>query len=275
MRAMGVLSAAFCLVAVSAFSAEAPSQPAAGRKAEILLKKDDRSLEGVLLGFKDGKFLFELESGQRGTVSISRVKKVTFGKAVGEFVRDPFEPAKATDPSDKPKKLSPEEKVKDAYKRILGSLNLIQLTRLLHHWTGRFEDPTRMQWVSAGMKGLLKETKKGDLEKNLRLGLAVLKIVQKDVPAAKDLLAALKRDYPDDLVLQRQSVLSLMIHVARANRPPRRLKPGPGVRPLRPHLRPEKDRRDMELAPDRPRRGPRRNGSRVTPAPTSLRNTPE
>lgn len=182
----------------------------------------------VILGYADGEFQAE-EAGKKVTIKIADVRSVVFGEAVGDFVRNPFDPPKLEEPAARPTR---------PIEQVIASLDMPQTVALLGRWTGRFHDNRRIERTEAGLERMLAEhAEKGYLNRNLQLGLVALKLARGDARPAEDLLAALKKDYPDDAVLQKARLSDLGRLIERAKRPRARFR-----RPMRPRFR----------APDRP-----------------------
>lgn len=218
-------------LALPALAAEPADAPQAGREAKIHLL-DGTVVECVVLGFADGSFQIK-RSGREDAVPINKIERITFGKAVGESVRNPFAPE------------PPEKKLREDRIR---SLDTPQLVHRLARWTGRYRNAESLKQTEAGARRMLaKKPEKGPLDINLRFLLVLLKTADGEMQTAKRFLSQLKRDYADDEFLQDVRIGRLATTIERIKQTGR----GPG-RPGR--RRPPRRERDRDT--DRPRPGP-------------------
>ena len=222
-----ILLAAILLgfLALPALAAEPPKAPEPGREAKIHLL-DGKVIECIVLGFADGAFRIK-QADKEDSVPIDKVERITFGKAVGESVRNPFVPAPAaTPPTTPPETPKPPEKELRPVEDLIRSLDSRQLVHRLARWTGRFRNARSLERTEAGVRRMLAEKpKKGKLDRNLRLLLVLLETADGEMRTAKRILNELKRDYADDEFLQgiRAAKLSTMIErIKQSDRRPRR-----------------------------------------------------
>ena len=232
MKVISLVPVVLWLVTVPAPAAEP------GRQAEIHLR-DGTVVRCVVLGYAEDEFRIE-ESGEEYSVPIGTVAKVVFGKAVGEFVRNPFEPPKPDEPTTAPASRKPREALRRTLEKLIASLDLRGLVVRLGRWTGRFNDPDLLRRTQAGIKRVLADRpQKGDLDKNLKLALAILTVAQNEMRPAKDILDDLKKDYPDDRVIQDLKPVGLRWAIERVRNPRR---PGRRRSPPRGKERPDPER---------------------------------
>jgi len=196
-----------------------------GREAEIHML-DGVVRECVILGYADGEFTAE-EAGKEVTIRISDVRSVVFGDAVGDFVRNPFDPPQPGERGPE----APAARRERPLEQIIASLDMPQTVAMLGRWTGRFGDGRRIERTAAGLERMLAEhAEPGRLNRNLKLGLVALRLTRNDTQTAEDLFAALKRDYPDDAALQKARLSDLGRLIERAKRPRGRFRRPPGSR---------------------------------------------
>lgn len=256
MRRLAIEILAVCALALCAFAlpaaaaestAESAAYPEAGREATIHLR-DGGIVDCTVLRFVDGEFQIE-QSGKKYTVPIGEVAKVAFGRAVGKSVRNPFAPPKpppATAPATAAAR--PKHKPKRPVEDFIKSLSTRSLVLWLGRWTGRYQKPELFQRTEAGVKRMLAaRPEKGQLDKNLRFLMVLLKIAEGETHPAKNILDELKRDYADDPEIQHVKVVGLSLAIERIKRPGRFPRRGPPRRPLL---------RGRERGRPRPDRGP-------------------
>ncbi|MFH1730952.1 MAG: hypothetical protein ABIF82_04780, partial [Planctomycetota bacterium] len=219
----------------------------AGRDATIHLR-DGGIVDCTVLRFVDGEFQIE-QSGEEYAVPIGEVAKVVFGRAVGQSVRNPFAPPKPPPaPATAAAHAQPERKPKRPVEDFIKSLSTRSLVLWLGRWTGRYQEPELLQRTEAGVKRMLAaRPEKGQLDKNLRFLMVMLKIAQSETRPAKNILDELKRDYAEDPDIQNVKVVGLSLAIERIKRPGRFPQRGP---PRRPSLR------DRERDRPRPESGP-------------------
>ncbi len=237
---LGVNKIIFIAMFLLALAGQAQAQ-GPGRTAVIHLA-DGTQLKCVILSYSDSKFHIDV-NGEERTVDIASVSKVAFGEAVGEHVRGPLDPPGAHDPAAAPAGL---ERT-DVDRRGIEELSRSPAPRLviwtLWSMTGGLQDADRAAKVEEEIQPRLKTARaegKVREEKNLRLSLVILKMIQQQRASAKELLDALKKDYPDDPVLRNLTMEQLAKNIARWH----------GFEPDRFPRRPPRER------PGLPREGP-------------------
>jgi len=223
------LGAAGLLVLVLAARAGA-EQP--GREAVVHLR-DGTVIACVVLGYADGQFRVR-EDGAERRIDVDAVDKVAFGKAVGDYVRDPFGVEERAEPDAPGPRPNGRGELRRRIENLLRALDERQLVVVLARWTDQFRDPELVRRAEAGIRRMLSTAPVGDdLNRNLRLATAVLKIAQGSERAAERILGELRRDYPKDLLLRRLRVAELRrgVDAVRRARPELRR---PGARLRRP-----------------------------------------
>jgi len=225
------LGAAGLLVLVLAARAGA-EEP--GREAVVHLR-DGTVIACVVLGYADGQFRVR-EDGAERRIDVDAVDKVAFGKPVGDYVRDPFGVEERAEPESRPNGRGEPQRgeLRRRIENLLRALDERQLVVVLARWTDQFRDPELVRRAEAGIRRMLSTAPVGDdLNRNLRLATAVLKIAQGSERAAERILRELRRDYPKDLFLQRLRVAELRrgVDAVRRARPELRR---PGARLRRP-----------------------------------------
>lgn len=237
------------LLALPASAAEPTGAPQAGREATIHLL-DGNVIDCVVLGFAEGSFQIT-RTGEEDDVSIDKIKRVAFGKAVGESVRNPFAPATPpTSPSTlaTPATAKPPEKEPRPVEDLVRSLDPRQLVHRLARWTNRYRNAQALKRTEDGVRRMLAaKPEKGPLDRNLRLLLVLLETAGGETRAANRILDKLKSDYADDELIQEVRVGRLSTIIERIKRSGRGLR-RPGER------RPPRER-DRDTRPPRP--GPR------------------
>jgi len=230
MRSVLLTVGCLCLAGAAAHAAET------GRRATIHLRTGD-TLDCVVQAYADGVFQVEA-SGRPRTVKIVDVAKVTFGEAVGEHVRRLPEPPTTPPASASDRDREQREQRKKQFLAIIKLARLRGLVFALGGLTDRFRDTELLAKTEVGLKMLLTERRpKGQLDRNLKLSLAVILIASKRARPADHLLAALRKDYPEDPVLKELTPVELRLMIQRhkergRGRPAfRRPRPGPGFRP--------------------------------------------
>jgi hypothetical protein len=213
------------------FAAESAGDADAGRDAKIHLR-DGVVVKCVVLGFADGSFQIK-RSGQAASIPIDNVERVEFGKAVGEFVRNPFVPP-APRPTTQPATAKPPDKQPRPIEDLIRSLGTRQLVVRLAHWTDRYRDRRALERTEAGVRRMLAaRPERGPLDKNLKFLLVLLKTAQGEMRPAKHILDELKRGYAKDEVIQNVEVPALSARIERIKRPGRMPRPPDSRRPLR------------------------------------------
>lgn len=204
---------------------EGADERPAGRQVTIRLRDEEETVTGLLIRFEGGEFVLR-ESGRERRIGIDEVKRVVFGRAPGEDVRSVLGlPA----PQERDRLRRPGE-AKRPLARVAEALPAAD--RLLVFRAIRLSDPALARKADRPLRRLLeKEPGKGDLNRDTRVTLAVLKVVQGDERAAARILRDLKRDYPENLRVRMLTVRLLK----RMLRPPRRpLRPDRRFRPRAP-----------------------------------------
>ncbi len=213
-------------LALPALAAEPADAPEPGREATIHLL-DGNMIECIVVGFADGEFRIK-QADEEYSVPIDKVGRITFGKAVGESVRNPFAPA-ATPPTTPPETPKTPEKGPRPVEDMIRSLDTRQLVQRLARWTGRYRNARSLKRTEVGVRRMLaEEPKRGRLDRNLRLLLVLLKTADGEMETAKHTLDELKRIYADDELLQEVRVgkLATMIErIKQSDRRPRRRLP--------------------------------------------------
>jgi hypothetical protein len=289
-QALGVLLCG--LAAAAAAAAEAPP----GRRARIHMQ-DGNVLTCLVRGCADGK-LDCLVAGRPQPIELAAVAKVEFGEAVGDQVRrsEPPEPP-GDDGLDLPTPTTgPGSARAQEFFEHLGRVRTFcataderKLLDLVGYNTARFENRLALGMLQALVKnGLAKVPRKGTVERNLKLMLAMVKAAQalhlerlsgvarpdrmRLLRARQhlrhldeqldDILSRLRADYPRDPEVKDLTPATLKQHITRWRKSAPQAAPA-WVERLR--FRPE--------PPDRspPRRGPERRPGlqprRRTPPP--------
>ena len=192
---------------------------AAGREADVHLR-NGRVTRCVVLGYANGKLRVEV-AGRARALDLAQVDQVVFGDAVADKTAGKDDtPSRGgpTPPKDDKKGPPGLEDLDDREKDLLARKRRVEhfletadqrrLMDALGHATGRFKSRLLLKRAEGLMRLVLhSRPKKGPLDRNGRLSLAILKAaLTQDLPvgprlrdqAADSILNGLKRDYPQD-----------------------------------------------------------------------------
>jgi hypothetical protein len=171
MRRIAAITILLLLCAESARSEES------GREATLHLR-DGSTRTCVVKGYKDDH-LEVIEKGQARQIDLGRVKKVTFGKAVGDGIRTTPEPEPV-----------PADNRMTQLARFLSTADTKKVMDLLGYRSHRFRNGLALGAFDLATRAmLLKAPPKGTLRRNLFYSLAVIKAAQARLTGRRPILA--------------------------------------------------------------------------------------
>ncbi|MFO7899428.1 MAG: hypothetical protein R6V58_10265 [Planctomycetota bacterium] len=213
------------VVLLAAALCEGADERPAGRHVTIEFRGERDTVTGLLIQFEDGEFVLR-ESGGERRIGIDEVARVVFGRSPGEDVRGVLGLPGPRE-RDRPRRPGEAKRPLVRVAEALPAADRVLLFRAI-----RLSDRALARKAERPLRRLLaKEAENGELNRDMRVTLAVLKVVEGDEPAAARILRDLKRDYPKNLKVRMLTVRLLK----RMLRPPGRpLRPGRGFRPPAP-----------------------------------------